>query len=175
MLNKNKWTKVLLGSAIVVSLALGSVVAFAQTEEATETLATEQTESDRGPRGNRGADIDNSDEFLAEALGISVEELDAAKTAVREATEGTETDKEVHIELLAAELGITVETLQAAFAEAHSTAIEQAIADGLITEEQAEQLENNPGRGGKNGGPRSGNGGPGPRDGNNQAPEGNNT
>ena len=142
MLNQKRWTKVLLGSVVVLSLVLGSSAAFAQTNEPTETTATaEVQEGDRGPRGNRGGNMGNNDEFLADALGISVEELQAAKTAVREATDGAETDKDVRIEMLADELGVTVETLQAAFEEAHAAAIEQAIADGLITEEDAALME----------------------------------
>lgn len=142
MLNKNKWTKLLLGSAVVFSLALGTAAAFAQTEDPAATPpAAEQTDGERGPRGHRGDNVGKNDEFLAEALGISVETLEAAKTAVREATEGTAAGKDSRIELLAEELGITAETLQAAMEEAHAVAIEQAIADGLLTEEEAALIE----------------------------------
>ena len=45
-----------------------------------------------------------------------------------------------HQALLADELGITVEELEAAQARAREAAIEQAIDEGLITEEQAERM-----------------------------------
>lgn len=43
-------------------------------------------------------------------------------------------------ELLAGALGITVEELEAAEDEAYAAAIEQAVAEGFLTEEQAQQL-----------------------------------
>ncbi len=141
MLNQQKWTKVLLGSAVVLSLALGGTAVFAQTAEPTASAPTaEKSEGEHGQRGNRGNKIDDN-EFLADALGITVEELQAAKDAVRSANEGTRPDKEARIQLLADELGIDVATLQAAKDEAHATAIVQAVADGTISAEEAALME----------------------------------
>jgi len=111
----------------------------------------------RGPAGN---------ELLAEELGISLEELQEANERAQQAAldkaleerlitqeqydrmvlrgfdrfggrGGSRIDFEA---LLAAELGISVETLQAARERANQAAIEQAIADGKLTEEQAAMM-----------------------------------
>ena len=141
MLNQKRWTKLLLGSAVVLSLALGGSAVFAQAGEPTETEpSAEVQEGDRGSRGHRGNKIGHSPEFLAEALGISVDELEAAKQAVRDANEGARLSKEERTQQLADELGISVEELEAAKEAAHDAAIEQAVADGLITQEEADLI-----------------------------------
>lgn len=73
-------------------------------------------------------------EFLAAALGITVEELDAAHEAAKEDAETSDLNRD---ELLAAELGITVDALEAAINEAHAAALAQAVAEGRLTEEEA--------------------------------------
>ena len=86
---------------------------------------------------------------IAEALGISVEELEAARA------EGTSLVE------LAAELGVDVETVRAAMEAVRIDAINQALADGVISEEQAEWLLSRPVFGlgnGSFGGPGAGNG-----------------
>lgn len=69
---------------------------------------------------------------MAEALGISVEELEAALG------EGTSLVE------LAEELGVDVETVRAAMETVRAEAINQALAEGVITEEQAEWLLSRP-------------------------------
>lgn len=76
---------------------------------------------------------------IADALGISVEELEAAQG------EGTSLVE------LAAELGVDIETVRAAMEAVREDAINQALADGLITEEQAEWLLSRPAFGQGNG------------------------
>lgn len=76
-------------------------------------------------------------EFLAAALGITVDDLNAAYEAAKEAGETSDLSRE---ELLANELGITVEELEAAQAEAREAALVQAVEDGKITAEEADLI-----------------------------------
>lgn len=129
---------------------------------------------DGGPMGERGPGgalvDDNRDELLADALGITVEELAAAQTAAQEAglaqavEEGLLTQEEADAiqanaadgghgpgghfmgrgaegdQLLADALGITVEELEAAEEIAFAAGLEQAVTDGTITQEQADAM-----------------------------------
>jgi hypothetical protein len=72
------------------------------------------------------------------SLGISADELEAAKTA------GT------NPRALLEELGLTAEDVTTAVSAAHDSAIAQAVADGIITQAQADQIGENAqfGRGG---------------------------
>ena len=91
--------------------------------------------------------------LLADVLGISVEDLEAAKEAGQRLPE------------LIDELGLDMETVKAEMEAAHEAAIQQAVVDGIITQEQAEQILSGegPGFGGKHG--RNGRGGSrGPQD-----------
>ncbi|MCP4358973.1 MAG: hypothetical protein GY796_13215 [Chloroflexi bacterium] len=94
---------------------------------------------------------------IAETLGITVEELEAAHDEGKTLTD------------LAEEQGIEMETVQAAIQEAHEAAVLQAVEDGTITQEQADwMLEHGAngrggprgnggfGRGGHRGGPQGG-------------------
>jgi len=67
-------------------------------------------------------------EAVAEALGISVEELDAAREAGQTLRD------------LAEEQGVDLADVQAAMEAARLEAIEQAVADGVISEEMAERI-----------------------------------
>lgn len=71
-------------------------------------------------------------ELVAEALGISVEELQEAREgqAIRE---------------LLAELNMTPAEVRQAVVEGYEEAVDQAVEDGLITDEQAELIRNRPG------------------------------
>jgi cytochrome b len=95
--------------------------------------------------------------IMADVLGLTTAELEAARE------EGTVRD-------LIEASGLTQEEIMTAMQEAHETAVAQAVADGVITQEQADQLQEVHGFG--LGGPRSGHGhgrggprGNGPRDG----------
>ncbi|MBX3059280.1 MAG: hypothetical protein KF770_22655 [Anaerolineae bacterium] len=89
---------------------------------------------------------------IADALGITVAELEAARAEGKRLPE------------LAAELGVALEDVQTAVQAAHEAAIQQAVEDGLITQEQADwmrQRHNNGmgmgmGMGMPGGGPRGG-------------------
>jgi hypothetical protein len=106
---------------------------------------------------------------LAAALGIAVEELDAAQEAAHAAAlqqavaEGLITQEEAdailsgerrgfhrhglrgseidYDALLAAGVGISVEELEAAEDEARASALDAAVAEGLLTQEQADLIE----------------------------------
>jgi hypothetical protein len=109
------------------------------------------------------------DEILAEALGISVSEFQAAQ------------DEGQRIPDLLDELGISQDDFQTAVDAAHDAALAQAVSDGVITQEQADQLaesDKGQGDGGKRGPGGPGEGGrggqnDGPRPGGNQGTPGN--
>lgn len=89
---------------------------------------------------------------IAEALGMTVEELEAAHADGQRLPE------------IAAAQGVTMEEVQTAVEAARTAAIEAAVANGSITQEQADQLLSHPwqpgGHGRHGGGPREGFGGP---------------
>lgn len=219
----NKWLKigaiagaaalgvVVLGLAAFVALQPGRVSAQVAPRLMQEARGAERFgrfEADFGRRGQFehpggpgrfGGQID-FDALLADALGITVEELEAAydqahTAAVQQALdEGLVTQEEADMmlarmqlkdyldrdELTAKALGITTDELQAAYDEgkplavliyelgldrttlrtnmqtAFDEALQQAVADGVITQAQADQLQDGPGFGA---GPR-GMGGP---------------
>lgn len=118
------------------------------TEEQGEQLLNHEGKR-RGKRAGRfGGLVDRADvqTAVADALGISVEDLQAAKEA------GTS------IEDLAAENGVEMETIQEAVQAVKETAVQEALEAGTITEEQAERILSGEGRQGRQGGPRGGNG-----------------
>jgi formaldehyde-activating enzyme involved in methanogenesis len=195
MFKTKKWTLVSLVGVLVLALVISGVWLFAGTsvasaaERRADDLKT-LTQSSTGPgllgegylthggwgRGGwRGIDYQ---QLLAEALGITVEELqdayEAARTAaIEQAVErglitqeqademlvwgglgqkgfgffglrrgpkgvpGGAIDEEA---LLAEALSITVDELRAARQEANLAAIEQAVEEGIITREQADEM-----------------------------------
>jgi len=121
----------------VVTLALGSVgVAFAQTP----TQTTEIGAGWMGGRGTRGAMVGENavarDGILhdymiaeyAEALGIPVADLEAH-------LDGGETMAEI-----ALSEGLTFEQFRTLLVDVRTQAIEQALSDGVLTQEQADWL-----------------------------------
>jgi len=95
-----------------------------------EYITQRQVDLMTAVRTMRGA-IDKG-ELVAEALGISVEEL-------QEAQEG-----QAMRELLA-ELDMTPAEVRQAVVEGYEEAVDQAVEDGLLNEEQAELIRNRPG------------------------------
>lgn len=146
--------------AVVALMAIGgAVVAFAQEGTATDgTTMVQERPFGRGGEGmNRPDDglrellpqifdQDAMKAVVADALGITVAELDAAKEA------GT------HLPDLAAELGVDMQTVHDAVQAYRETAVADAVASGLITQEQADQILSHPGHFGPGGhrGPRNG-------------------
>lgn len=90
---KNKWTnRILVGVLAVLVMALGVTAVFAQTPDAVTPESAPETDTFAHPgRGGRGGafgerGLDKGDgTYLADALGISVAELEAAQEAAREA------------------------------------------------------------------------------------------
>ncbi|RPI26228.1 MAG: hypothetical protein EHM70_19225, partial [Chloroflexota bacterium] len=161
--------------ALAVAVAFGSVAyssARAATRVVAESIGTIVAHNGDGPFG-RGEGGRFTDEDLANALGISVDELEAAyqeanDAALAEAVDAglitqaqadelsangnafpfggrwggwlsrNGIDYEAH---LAEALGISVEDLRAAYTEAFNARVDQAVADGRLSEEQAELLK----------------------------------
>jgi len=87
---------------------------------------------------------DQMQEAIAEALGISVEELEAARDEGKSPAE------------LARELDVNRDEFRQAMEDALEEILDQAVADGVLTPEQAEQIAQGRGRGRGPGGPGPG-------------------
>lgn len=104
--------------------------------------------SDGMGHGGRFGGLYNEDEYLAEALGITVEELQAAELAVQKVeldaavAAGTLTQEEADLMLAekAARNYLDQDALNAQIKAAYETAINAALADGAITQAQADAL-----------------------------------
>ena len=144
-----RWFYVGLGALVALMIG-GGVFAFSGASANTEVDSTvisaiveDEVERGRGPRdeNRNGQGFKGSNaEFLAAELGISVDDLDAAREAVQEAST-EDTTREERQELLAAELGISIEELELAREAAKDTALTEALANGDITQEQFDLIE----------------------------------
>jgi hypothetical protein len=134
---KNKKFFLIVIGALALTLAFG-MVAFIPIE----TASAAELAGHGGPRGDRGGrhGFGNEDPYLAETLGITTEELQAAREEARSNFEGPDSETDMDT-LLAEALGIGVDELLAAQEAAREAAIEQALADGKITEEQVAIME----------------------------------
>ena len=162
-----------LALAALGAYAVRTVNAQAETPTPGDTAPDGQDFPGRGPRprGPEGRGGGYMDEDLAAALGISVDELQAAhETAQAEALEQAVSqglitqeqadaiaargagrlpfggrflkDSAIDVNaLLADALNVTVEELQSARAEAFNTAIDRAVTEGSLTQEQADLLK----------------------------------
>lgn len=180
MEKQKKWSRLMIGTLLLLVLAVGGTAVLAQSQDDPD-IAPPADEGDtdsnsvipnpfsrgngenrfnEGERGERGfhdrGNEANSGEYLAEALGITVEELQAAHEAARaaaleQADESIENEGRplrggrfggfgVMGELLAEELGISVEALQVAQEEAHAARLAQMVEDGEITQEEADLI-----------------------------------
>jgi len=114
--------KISLGIMLALVIVAGAATAvFAQAETPPETPA----QREGMPRGERPG---NRSEFVAEFLGMTVEELQAAH------------EEGKTIEDLLEEKGISQEDFQAAIQAAQIEALNQAVADGKLTQEQADSM-----------------------------------
>jgi hypothetical protein len=149
----------------MVAVLAGVTIVSAQDEPATPDVPVIPDESampfrqgqgrswgqgDRGVgRGLMVVDQETMHAAIADALGITVDEFEAA------IAEGTRLSE------LAAELGIDLVDVQEAMQAVHEAALQQAVEDGLITQEQADAFGNRLGQmgAGNSFGPRRGFGG----------------
>ncbi|MCB8975885.1 MAG: hypothetical protein H6657_00460 [Ardenticatenaceae bacterium] len=158
-MNKHKLVKI--GGILIVLLALaalvGSSLTFAQDEEPDsgdtvttpdEGATTEEVTPGFGRFGHHGMDghglIDReaARELLAEELGVTVDDLDAAHTAVMEVLQAEDgrPDRDEVKALLAEQLGVTVDELEAAEAAVQEAMLAQLVEDGTITQEQLDEM-----------------------------------
>lgn len=174
MKENRKWSRILIGGILVLVLALGIGTALAQSGDDDGAVTPESVPGDsnglpapeafrhgmRGFDGMRGA----GGEALADALGITVEELQAAEETARAAAieqavvDGLLTQEQAdallanglghrgfppgaeHETFLAEALGISVEELQAARDEVQAARLAEMVAAGVITQEQADLM-----------------------------------
>lgn len=197
MTRVTKWvmlgTGMVLGLALAFAIAIGSTATFAQSLPAGQEGAAGVMASPLGHRGGgfRGVGGDKYDEFLADELGITLEELRAAQDAAQSraieqaVTDGTLTQEQADTmqaqralqayldkdAIVAEALGMSVEELQAAeeagqrlseiieeqgldatavqeaIQKGYEAAVQEAVSDGVITQEQADTFLSS-GRGG---------------------------
>lgn len=217
MTRVTKWvmlgTGMVMGLALAFAIAMGSSATFAQSLPAAQDGAAGVMAAPLGHRGGgfRGVGGDKYDEFLADELGITLEELRAAQDAAQSraieqaVTDGTLTQEQADAmqaqralqtyldkdAIIAEALGMSVEEYQAAEAsgqrlpeiiesqgldaatvqdaiqKGYEAAVQEAVSDGVVTQEQADEFLSG-GRGGLGG--RRGPGGPGSLRGPRQAP-----
>lgn len=126
------------GGWVVVAIAIVAVVLSVPSPAFAQGPADPGTPgAPYGPGGMMGQGRGNGwmaqyrDEMhtaIAEALGLSVEEFDAARASGQTVWQIAETQ------------GVSIETLQAAMQAAHADILEQAVADGTLTQEQADAM-----------------------------------
>lgn len=127
----NKVTKSVGIALVAILLIAGATAVFAQNNESdTPTTNQPQESAPRIQRPNPGQLLDREliEQAIAEALGISVEELQAAR------------DEGTRLPELADELGVEMADVVDAIAEAVEESIAQAVVDGVITQEQADRI-----------------------------------
>jgi ribosomal protein L17 len=170
---KNKIIATALSGLAVLGIVAATALSFPQSTSAqTSTPATPSTSQTapvgRGERNGLKGAMGSQGTYLADALGITVADLQAAQTKAREAeikqavADGLITQAQAdamlsgtggrgvrvdlrganydHDKFLADALGISVEKLQAAEETAAEAALAQAVTDGRITQAQADQI-----------------------------------
>ncbi len=139
------------------------------TQEEADAILSGEASDHSGGRGHGGLmpGRADGDQYLADALGITVEELQSAREEARTVAlqqlneeglvppDGPMSDggrpggrgefspmwsMDEMVELLADTLGVSVEELQAAHEAALSATAEQAVEEGLLTQEQADKV-----------------------------------
>ncbi len=170
MKKSTKWINMLIGGFLAVGLIAGAGFAFLTSEAASRYSPPIQGASPYSGWLNDGdRPMGKYEEALAEALGITVEELQAAHEAVFQAQieaavgDGTLTEEQADqilnrkgfgfrgprspglfsgemATLLAGELGISVSTLEAAQSEVREKLMEDALESGDLSQEQYEVM-----------------------------------
>jgi len=101
-----------------------------------EGIITQEQADEMLRRRTLRKDYLNREALLAEALGMTVEELEAARA-----------DGQTLSDLLEAQ-GLDATTVRDRLEEAHEAALEQAVADGVLTQDEADEMQFGFGRGG---------------------------
>ena len=172
---KNKIVAAALSGLAIAGIVAATSLSFPQSTSAqtsTPTAPTTTTTTAPGGRGERNGpqgDTVSRDKYLADALGVTETDLQAAQTKAREAelkqavTDGLITQAQAdamlnktggqrgvrvdlrganldHEKFLAEALGITVEKLQTAQETTAKAELAQAVTDGRMTQAQADQI-----------------------------------
>jgi len=142
MKTQRKLLYVMLGGVLALSLVFGAFAVFAHTTgDADSDTATPEAESEEG---------DSGDSTVVPSLpwqgwqGFGGEKPGRFNGQRMDRFEGERPDLTSGDDLLAEALGVSLEDLQAAREEARLAAIDQAVAEGLLTDAQAEQLRSAP-------------------------------
>lgn len=126
-MNKNK----AFGATVVVIALIafaGATVAFAQGSFSSKGIFSAEADGEPPWPGNCSINCEKIKAAVAEALGISVEELEAARAEGKTLAD------------LADEYGVELDVVQAAIQAARDEALQQAVNDGIITQEQADNI-----------------------------------
>jgi len=138
-MNINK--KVTVTAAVLIALIalVGATVAFAQVPLVSEGMVSVHMDGDHHCDGDCLIDREKIKVAIAEALGISVEELQAARSEGKTLSD------------LAEEQGVDLDVIRNKKKKALEEAVQQAVEGGLVTQEQAEDLLSHEGHQGPHG------------------------
>lgn len=126
-MNKNK----AFGATVVVIALIafaGATVAYAQGSFNSKGIFSAEADGEPPWPGNCLIDCEKIEAAVADALGISVEELEAARAEGKTLAD------------LADEYGVELDVVQAAMQAARDEVLRQAVTDGIITQEQADNI-----------------------------------
>jgi hypothetical protein len=164
-MKKRNVSFILVGGILILALALGVTVIFAQTDQDPDTPPDVQEAQPFHKWGNGGRSFGHgfsgqlegltpSDELIADELGVSVEDLRGAYAAAFEAASedgavgvpghrrfDKDGDFEGYLEDALADIGVTINELKAAQEAVKATRLGELVEEGYLTEEQLSMME----------------------------------